>query len=333
MNGRNLGNSYRYQAGNNSGRNAYSYRGGQGGRHDNHGRNGRHYVSHSGRYYPRNSYFFGYSSPFGRYSNPGYYRSNYGLRSSLGLYASLWPLFGYQTNYGYGYPYGYGNFGYSTYGYGGYGNGGYGYTYNPTYVSVYNPLPLEAPPEEPLLIDPAAVGEVAAEQVPPQDAGVLDFAAQGEEDFKAGRYDEAVKNWQHALVDDPQNAALLLLMGQGLFATGKYDQAAGTVQQALGVLPQDKWGVVVENYAELYGQPGDYTTQLRALEAARKKETEQPALRFLLGYQYAYLDYPKEAVRELDKLLELAPQDTIGQKMRDAMAAKVEGAAQPAANP
>jgi len=289
-------------------------------------------VAHGGNYYPRNSYFFGTTSPFGYYSNPGYYRSHYRSYNNFGWAALLSPLFGYRSvypyNYGYSYPYAYGNYGYSDYGYADYGV--YGYSYNPTYVTVYEPI-ADLPPD--MLVADAPPVEVAAEEVDPRDAGVLDFAAQGEADFKAGRYDDAVKNWQHALVDDPQNAALLLLMGQALFATGKFDPAAGSVQQALGALPQDKWGVVVQNYTELYGDPGDYAKQLRALEAARKKETEQPALRFLLGYHYAFLDYPKEALRELDKLLEIAPKDENGKKLRDAMAAKLDGpaVAQPAA--
>lgn len=300
----------------------------RGGVHAGHGAAhyaGRNFVAHSGHHYPRNSYFFGVSSPFGRYSTPWYYRSYYrpwGLGLGLGFYGGYWPWYGYSPYYNYGYgPYGYG---YS--GYGGYGYDGYGYAYNPTFVTVYNPIPDGEPP----LIDPALEQlppeAVAPDQVNPQDANVLDFATQGEADFKAGRYDEAIKNWQHALVDEPRNGALVLLMAQALFATGKFNEAAGAVQGGLSVLPQDKWGVVVENYAELYGDPGEYTGQLRALEAARKKDPEQPALRFLLGYHYGYLGYPREAIRELDKGLELAPKDEVAKKLHDALAAKLNPA-------
>ena len=120
----------------------------------------------------------------------------------------------------------------------------------------------------------------------------------------------------------PTIPGLVLLLGQALFATGKYDEAAGAVQHGLSMLPQDKWGVVVSNYSELYRGNQDYTDQLRALEAARKK-TNSPALQFLLGYQYGFLGYPKEAVRELDKGIGMAPGDVIAKKLRDYFAAKL----------
>ena len=39
----------------------------------------------------------------------------------------------------------------------------------------------------------------------------------------------------------------------------------------MSMLPEDKWGTVVQNYTQLYGSPGDYNNQLKALEAARTK--------------------------------------------------------------
>ncbi|HVC97470.1 MAG TPA: hypothetical protein VND64_27555, partial [Pirellulales bacterium] len=61
---------------------------------------------------------------------------------------------------------------------------------------------------------------------------------------------------------------------------------------------------------------------LRALEAARTKQ-DSPALRFLLGYHYAYLGFPQQAVRELDKALKLNPQDELARQLRDSMKAKL----------
>lgn len=91
---------------------------------------------------------------------------------------------------------------------------------------------------------------------------------------------------------------------------------------ALATLPRDQWGVVVGKYARLYGATGDYTAALRALEKAREAKDNDPALFFLLGYHYAYLGYPKEAVRELDQALKLAPKDEVARKIHDAAAAK-----------
>jgi len=94
------------------------------------------------------------------------------------------------------------------------------------------------------------------------------------------------------------------------------------LQAALQGVPQDKWNTVVGNYRELYGNAQDYTDQLRALETASEK-TESPAMQFLLGYHYGFLGFPKEAVRELDKGLKLAPEDVLAKQMRDMFAAKI----------
>ena len=264
-----------------------------------------------GRRYGLGGYGYGYSYPYGRYRygfNPFYL--GYGL-SSL-FYGGL----GYG-GLGYG-GYGYGGYGYPSYGYGGYGYGypysgyGYGYPYS-GYGYTYAPATT--------IVQPAA----------PQAAAPNDYMAQGEQDFKAGRYDAALRNWQHALVDNPQNGGLVMLMSQALFATGKFDEAAGAVQQAMSMLPEDQWGSVVSNYRELYGNPSDYKAQLKTLEAARK-EKESPALEFLLGYHYGYLGYPREAVRELDKAISLNPQDQLAAKLKQIMTAKVAPTIAPEAN-
>ncbi|HEV3005343.1 MAG TPA: tetratricopeptide repeat protein, partial [Pirellulales bacterium] len=200
---------------------------------------------------------------------------------------------------------------YGGYGYGGYGYGyGYGYPYY-NYGMYGNALPY----------DVAQATDDAAQPGSKSDAQVL--ADQGESDFKKGDYKAAAYAWRHAAVDDPKNGVILMMLSQALFATGKYDEAAGAAQQAMQFLPDDQWGVVITNYRELYGKTGDYTSQLRALEKSVKDHGDDPATRFLLGFHYAYLGYPSHAVKQLDKTLELAPQDDLAKKVRDLMAAKL----------
>ena len=134
-----------------------------------------------------------------------------------------------------------------------------------------------------------------------------DFSAQGEQDFKAGKYQAAGRNFRHALVDDPTNAGALMLLGQTAFALGQFNEAAGATEMAMKGLPQEKWGSVVTNYAQLYGNAQDYTDHLRALEKARNEKPDDPAARFLLGFHYYYLGHTKEAFRELDKAINLSP--------------------------
>ena len=190
----------------------------------------------------------------------------------------------------------------------------------PTETAPQRPSPTERP-------SPSATGQPqqSPNAVEPDNELLEEFAAAAEAAFQEGDYAKAARLWRHALVEDPDNGLLMLLMGQALFASGKYREAAGAVQAGLGALDQKSWGVVVSNWRELYGKPEDYTKQLRALEKAIEKAPNDPALRFLVGYHYGFLGYPKEAARELGYLKELAPQDRIGRKLYELMQARAEG--------
>jgi tetratricopeptide (TPR) repeat protein len=179
-----------------------------------------------------------------------------------------------------------------------------------------------APPED----------QLAQANTPPAKRDVENarvFADKGEADFKARDYKGAVYSWKHAVIDDASNGVLTMMLAQGFFATGQYNEAAGATQQAMQLLPKDQWGVVVKNYKELYTNIQDYTDQLRALEKAVKAKPEDPALRFLAGFHYAYLGYPKEAIDQLDKGLKVAPRDELAKKLRDEMQAKLAKPAEP----
>ncbi len=304
------------------------------------------------------SYFFGYRSPFGAYYRGYYpwYRS--GFWPGFG-YLGLYSYYPYYYGYGYGYPYGYAYgspfYGYGAYlnyspyygyGYPAYANYGYGYpaySYN-NYATQYGydanypasgalpttsgqgagPVPTPTPQDT-----QSATPSTGPTSV--DDLTAADFAGQGEIDFKAGKYEAAARNFRHALVDDPTNAGALMLLGQALFAAGQYDEAAGATAMAMQALPQDKWGVVVQNRQQLYGNPADYTTQVRALEKARDAQADSPALHFLLGFQYAFSGAPDQGVPELDKTLQLQPKDQMAKALRDLMAGKT--GAQPLQRP
>jgi tetratricopeptide (TPR) repeat protein len=226
---------------------------------------------------------------------------------------------------GYGYP-GYGGCsGYGLYsGYYGYPGYASGYSYNP-YAYGINPYGTAvvgtAATSLPAIATVAEATPVTTTQDPASTAAT--FSDKGEASFKSGDYAGAAYSWKHAIVDNSDNPVLGLMLGQALFATGKYEESAGMTQAALNQLPKDKWGVVVQNSRELYGNYQDYTSQLRALEGAARARTNDPALRFLLGYHYAYLGYPQQAVDQLDKVLSLAPGDEIAKQLRDEMKTKL----------
>jgi tetratricopeptide (TPR) repeat protein len=128
---------------------------------------------------------------------------------------------------------------------------------------------------------------------------------------------------RHAAVDDPNNAVVTLLLGQALFATGRFDEAAGATQAAMRQLSADRWGVVINHYTELYGDTKDYTQQLRALEKAVKEKPDAPALRFLAGFHYAYLGFTQQALDQLERALKLAPRDEMARQLCDDLRARL----------
>ena len=141
------------------------------------------------------------------------------------------------------------------------------------------------------------------------------FAQIGETAFKSRDYKGAVRAWRHGLVDDPQNGVLILMLSQALLATDQYSESAGAVQAALGIVPQEKWDVIVKNFRDLYGKGEDYTSHIRALEKAARDKPDDSGLRFLLGYHYGFLGYPAEAVKQLGKCISGAPQDEVAKKL------------------
>ncbi len=205
-------------------------------------------------------------------------------------------------------------------GYGGWGGYGLGYGY--PYYDNYATYGYSYPTTTYLYADATDVVAQAPLDQPATDAVVAtgEFVGLGEEAFRAGQYQEALRHWQHAMVDDPNNGAVVLLMGQAMFALGQYEAAANTVQMAMQILPEAEWGNVVKNYTQLYGNIEDYTNQVRAAEKARDSQPDDGAIRFLLGYHFGYLNYPKQAVRELDKALDVEPRDVGSQKLRDLFA-------------
>ncbi|MGQ0632997.1 MAG: tetratricopeptide repeat protein [Planctomycetaceae bacterium] len=259
-----------------------------------------------------------------------------------------WPGFGWGLGFGLA------SLLFGGYGYGGYG-GGYGYSpgyynYDPYcnyanvayvddsylnsgyggYAGSTGPVVTNTPQQQDQL---AQAQPPAADSSPPVSddaaANAQVFAEKGETEFKARDYKGAVYAWRHALVDDPQNGVLTMMIGQALFAAGQYDEAAGATQAAMQLLPKEQWGVVVKNYKELYASSQDYTDQLRSLEKAVKDKPKEPALRFLAGFHYAYLGYPKEAIDQLDKGLKLAPRDEAAKRLRDEMQAKLPKSSTP----
>ena len=102
-----------------------------------------------------------------------------------------------------------------------------------------------------------------------------EFVGTGEQSFKAGQYQTALRDWQHSLVNDPNNGGVILLMSQAMFALGQYGPAANGVQMGMQMLPESEWGNVVKNYTQIYPNIQNYTDQLKALEARSRRQARR----------------------------------------------------------
>ena len=72
----------------------------------------------------------------------------------------------------------------------------------------------------------------------------------------------------------------------------------------------------------------------RALFRGAKDDYDgSPALRFLTGFHYAYLGFPKEAVDQLNRGVKLEFRDEAAQQLRDEMQAKLPKPVEPQAAP
>jgi hypothetical protein len=218
------------------------------------------------------------------------------------FYDPFWPYFAYSPFYSY-YPYPIA-----------YGPWPPGYTPAPVDEGVPSYGEDSYAPSKP---DELAAAKTVVETYP--------FARQAEEAFGARDYKGAVRNWRHAVVDEPNSGPLLLRLAQALFAAGEYEEAAGATEQALMLLSEEKWQSEASDAVKLYGAPQDYKDQLKGLEKAVRENPDDPALRFELGFQYGFSGRRAEALRELDRLLQIAPQDQLGKKLRVLMAGKIAG--------
>jgi Tetratricopeptide repeat len=210
-----------------------------------------------------------------------------------GCYGSFWPYFNYGACPG-------AYYGFAPYPF---------YGYPPMGSVTYN------------YVSPDSFGAINqtrdADSIVTSTAPANNFVQMAEAALRARDYLAAVRAWRHAVVDDPNNGTIVMMLAQTLFAAGIYDEAAAAAQQALTLLPEDQWRDSLERFRANFINPQDYADQLKKLGQAVKQYPTDPALRFEFGLQQAYSGNPDAALNELDKLLELVPQDQIVRKLRD----------------
>ena len=193
--------------------------------------------------------------------------------------------------WGFGGPFWYGGwpFWYSTLAYGAY--------INPYYVNGYDYGGYDyAVPIQP------------SQNETPQDN---DSYAQARAAFYAGNYQEALQNINQAAMAMPGDEDVHQFHALVFFAMGNYPAAAAVAHTVLDSGRGWNWSVL----QSFYPSPDVYTNQLRALEHSISENPNQPATRFLLGYEYLMLGHYKAASRQFTKIVALEPRDTLSQNI------------------
>jgi tetratricopeptide (TPR) repeat protein len=166
---------------------------------------------------------------------------------------------------------------------------------------------------------------VEPQQAPPdpKEKEALETFAAARDAFKAGDYAQAQQKIEKAIGLVPSDPIMHEFRSLTLFAQGKYQEAAATIYAVLARGPGWDW----DTLKSLYADPATYTAQLRALEAFAKDHPKDAASRFLLAYHYLTLRQPESAVRMLQDVTRLAPDDQLAAQMLKALTAPKEAAA------
>ncbi len=148
-------------------------------------------------------------------------------------------------------------------------------------------------------------------EAPTPDQAVSDQALatfdQARNDFMSTNYQAALTGVEKAIGQLPNDAVLHEFRAITLFALGRFADASSTLYPVLSIQPGMDWTTL----SSLYTNINTYTAQLRALEADRDANPNNPADLFLLGYLYSSMGYKDQAANELTKLVAIEPKDTL----------------------
>lgn len=150
------------------------------------------------------------------------------------------------------------------------------------------------------------------------------YAGSAEQAFRQRQYDQAVRLARHAIAEDPRNGQAQLLLSQALFATGDYRGAAEAVHQGVSQLPRSDWGYVVRNFRNYYTS-SDYVEQMDRLTRFVRTHPNASYAHFLRGYHFLYLGHTTVAERELQRTLELDPNDELAAELLSSLESLVPG--------
>lgn len=159
--------------------------------------------------------------------------------------------------------------------------------------------------------DPAA----GVPQVGDNEREALERFDQGLDAFRSGQYPQANQLFKESLRLNGGDPVAHEVYALSLFAVGDYEAAAATLNALLASAPGMDW----TSLSSLYGNVGDYTTQLRRLEDYCDREPTKPAPAFVLAYHYLVLSEKEAAIDSLKVVVENQPNDLTAKRMLEAL--------------
>jgi tetratricopeptide (TPR) repeat protein len=144
--------------------------------------------------------------------------------------------------------------------------------------------------------------------------------------FESGDYHAALAKFNEVLKERPGDAVVHEVRSLALFALGDYQAAAAGLNSLLSAAPGMDWTTM----SGLYGDPEDYTRQLRRLEEFAGAHPDDAAAHFVLAYHYLVLGSKEAAIDALRIVVEIQPRDVTARRMLDALAPPKDDSAEKA---
>jgi tetratricopeptide (TPR) repeat protein len=197
----------------------------------------------------------------------------------------------------------------------------------PADTTVVINLPSDQVSATPGLVDPSATApaaqpqEQASTNEDPKVKEAVGLFDQARELFKHGDYEAAQKMVDKAIGVLPQDRVLHEFRALVLFAERDYSKAAATLYAVLAAGPGWNWDTLRSFYPDV----DTYTHQLRALEADARDKPKLVEDRFVLAYHYFVLGQTDAAVKELEAVTQLQPDDKLSAQMLAALKPKPAG--------
>lgn len=204
------------------------------------------------------------------------------------------------------------------------------YESRPVYADEFSPahvVPLTIAPqtivEPPVVLETPPVGGPVIETLPPVEnipltERAVDAAAvrgQAISALQDGDFARTLELSSQLIAAQPNSAEALLLSLHADLGLGQFTDAVADLDLACKRLPAADWDLVARDYRAYFGTAGNFTRQLRGVEAAVRDLPQDAEARLMLGYLYSALGHPAEAADQLREAQRLSAADSSTAKL------------------